>query len=439
MIIRNNHSVMALGMAILCLLSAGDLAAQTVDTKAFPRIMSMNIGAKNYDDPKYLDALSRPDVVILGFYPGWRGKEKKVSMGTVVQAIKQRNPGSLIGQYTVLSETQDSRDRTNADTDKGNKLDRGGWWLLDAQGKRVQWTEKYNAFETNVTQWTKPDENGLRYPEWLARRDYSTYFRPELGFDIWYFDNALSKPAVKTADWNRDGKNDANDDPEIAIAHRAGHVAEWQQAHELRPDMSLMGNSDDLSSSEFSGKLHGAFMEGLMGKSYSMERWQGWEKMMLRYHKTMKHTAPPHIVGFNVWGRDDDYQQMRYGLTSCLLDDGYFSYTDETVGYSSVPWFDEYDVDLGMPVDPPSLLPWENGVYRRTYEKGVVLVNPGLLPRTVAMEEGFRRIKGDQAPEVNDGSDVKSITLGGKDGIILAKSFKSPLMSPMSPKNLRVH
>ena len=84
-IIRNIQSFIALGMATLCLLSAGDLAAQAVDKRSFPRIMGMNIGAKNYDDPKYLDALSRPDVLILGFHalghPGWRGREKQQAGG----------------------------------------------------------------------------------------------------------------------------------------------------------------------------------------------------------------------------------------------------------------------------------------------------------------------------------------------------------------------
>lgn len=421
-IIRNIHSVMALGIAILYLLSAGDLAAQAGGKKGFPRIMGMNIGAKNYDDPKYLDALSHPDVVILGFYPGWRGKDGKALMGAVVQAIKQRNPWSLIGQYTILSETQDSGDRTSADTDKGKKLDREGWWLLDAKRKRVQWTDKYTAFEANISEWTKPDENGLRYPEWLARRDYDIYFRPTPGFDIWYFDNALSKPAVKTADWNRDGMNDANDDPEIVRAHRAGHVAEWRQAHELRPDMVLMGNSDDLSSAEFSGKLHGAFLEALIGKSWSMERWKGWEKMMLRYHSAITHTARPHIVGFNVWGRDDDYQQMRYGLASCLLDDGYFSYTDPKSGYSSVPWFDEFDLDLGSPLDPSQTEPWEQGVYRRVFQKGMVLVNPGFFSKTVRIEQGYRHFEGTQAREVNNGKPVANITLPPKDGIVLIRN-----------------
>jgi hypothetical protein len=421
MIIRNIYSIITLSIAILYLLGVDHLGAQAAEKISFPRIMGMNIGAKNYDDPKYLDALSRPSVVILGFYPGWRGKDGNVLMETVVKAIKQRNPASLVGQYTILSETQGSGNRRSADTDKGKKLDREGWWLLNGRGNQVQWTDKYDAFETNITQWTKPDENGLRYPEWVARRDYNTYFRPELGFDIWYFDNALSKPAVETADWNRDGTDDASDDPEIMRGHRAGHVAEWRLAHELRPDMYLMGNTDDLSSSEFSGKLQGAFLEALIGKSWSMERWKGWEKMMLRYHTTMKHTASPHIVGFNVWGRDDDYQKMRYGLASCLLGNGYFSYTDLKVGYSSVLWFDEFDVDLGSPVDPSQVEPWEQGVYRRRFEHGLALVNPGFLPKTVPIDAGYRRIKGKQAPDVNDGMAVSSITLRGKDGIILLK------------------
>lgn len=254
-----------------------------------------------------------------------------------------------------------------------------------------------------------------------AGSDYNIYFRSIPGFDIWYFDNALSKPAVKIADWNRDGKSDENDDPEILRAHRAGHVAEWGQAHELRPDMFLMGNTDDLSSSEFSGKLQGAFLEALIGKSWSMERRKGWEEMMLRYHTTMKHTASPHIVGFNIWGRKEDFQRMRYGLTSCLLNDGYFSYTDEAVGYSSAVWFDEYDVDLGNPVDLPSVQPWRNGVYRRGFAKGMVLVNPGFLSKTIPIEAGYRHIKGNQAPDVNDGAAISSITLRGKDGIILLK------------------
>ena len=39
----------------------------------YPKLMGMNIGAKNYHEPAYQDALSRLDFVVLGVYPGWRG------------------------------------------------------------------------------------------------------------------------------------------------------------------------------------------------------------------------------------------------------------------------------------------------------------------------------------------------------------------------------
>jgi hypothetical protein len=410
-----------IGIALLVIFGGWEMSAYAAASQGFPLIMAMNIGKKNYDDPEYLAALSRPKVVILGFYPGWRGKDGRMSMRNVVQAIKQRNPGSLIGQYTILSETQDSLDRTSADTDKGKKLDREGWWLLDANGKRVQWTEKYGAFETNVAQWTKPDENGLRYSEWLARRDHSIYFNPVPEFDIWFFDNALSRPAVKMADWDGDGKDDSRDDLRIAAGYRRGHATHWEAARLLYPKALHIGNAEDVSSPEYSGKLQGVFMEAVIGASWSTERRSGWEAMLERYRSAMKHTAAPHIVGFNVHGEKGDYQRMRYGLTSCLLDNGFFSYTDEKVGYSSVVWFDEYDVDLGLPIDPPSTRSWVNGVYRRNYQKGAVLLNPGVLPKTVVIEVGYRRMKGSQAPTVNDGAAVTSITLRGKDGIILVK------------------
>ena len=435
MIICINRVVLAVSFTILCFFDANELFAKAVAQKHFPLIMSMNIGAKNYDDPTYLAALSRPDVVILGFYPGWRGKDGHTSMREVVQAIKRSNQNVLVGQYTILSETYDPYDMRYADKDKSLKVEAERWWLRNAFNMRVQWTDLHDAWDINITPWTKPDSDGKRYPEWLAERDSNVYFKAVPEFDIWYFDNVLSKPPVKVADWNMDGKDDYSNDPVISEAHRKGNLSEWQRARELHPTVLFMGNTDDLSSPEYSGRLQGAFMEAVIGASWSMERWKGWEALMERYRLSMKHTASPHIVGFNVHGKNDDYQKMRYGLASCLMDDGYFSYTDEAVGYSSVPWFDEYDIDLGVPVDSPSPLPWENGVYRRTYEKGVVLVNPGLLSKTVTIERGYRRIKGNQAPELNDGSDVISITLGGKEGIILTKSFQS---LPISPKNQRI-
>jgi len=407
---------------IIAAIGVSEVWAAGIEGHGYPRIMSVNIGRPTYyDTPEYQAALSKPHIVILGFWEGWGKSKKNMSERDVVRRLKELNPKLLVGQYTILNEWKDIDDPSNTRPEVSRKLDRENWWLHDGDGKRVRWTDKYRAWDTNITIWSKPDRNGDRYPQWLAEKNYKDFFLPVPDFDIWYFDNSLSRPPVKEADWDGDGRDDSRNDSRIAAAYRQGNVAHWEAARRLHPQAIFMGNSDDVSSLEYSGKLQSVFMEAVIGASWSVERLKGWEAVMERYRSAMEHTAKPHIVGFNVHGKIDDYQRMRYGLTSCLLDDGYFSYTDEHVGYGSVPWFDEYDVDLGMPIELPVNRPRPDGVYSRKFERGLVLVNPGLFPKSVVIEGGYRRIKGEQALRINDGSRVTSITLSGKDGIVLLR------------------
>ena len=83
--------------------------------------------------------------------------------------------------------------------------------------------------------------------------------------------------------------------------------------------------------------------------------------------------------------------------------------------------FDEYDVRLGKALDPPQTDAWSNGVYRRRYERAMVLVNPDVTPRTVAPGPGWRRFKGQQAPTVNSGQAAEEVTLAPRDAIVLVK------------------
>src|SRR5690242_924834 len=67
----------------------------------FPRLMGMNIGTKNYDDPEYQKDLARMDVVILGFYRGWQpagyAPSATLAMRKAVRALKALNPRILVG------------------------------------------------------------------------------------------------------------------------------------------------------------------------------------------------------------------------------------------------------------------------------------------------------------------------------------------------------
>jgi hypothetical protein len=409
--------------ALLALGTGSRVASAEVATTTFPRLMGMNIGAKNYQDPDYQKQLARMDVVILGFHRGWQpdgyAPTATLAMRKVAKAIKALNPKILVGQYTILNEAYDDPNN-KADQDKRDKLYASKWWLLNAAGRKVQWTSQYRTWEVNLTTWSHADANGERWPQWVAEREHAVFFRDIPEFDIVFLDG-VGAPRV-TADWNLDGKNDDRSDPGILAAHYAGHLAEWDRLRELAPKRLLIGNTDnELDNAQWRGQLDGAFLEAQMGWSWSLETRAGWGKMMERYRAVLQNTKAPKIVGFNVQGSPADYRFFRYAYTSCLLDDGYFSFTDKFREYSSVPWFDEYDHKLGNALAGPPTAAWSQGVWRRDFQNGVALINPTTSAKTVKLEPGLRRLAGNQDPAVNNGSAIGQVTLDAKDGIVLRR------------------
>ena len=404
---------------LLALFSVALCSAVAVAEPQFPRLFGMNIGNKNYDDAAYQKQLARLDIVILGFYRGWQ-PVAGYRAADAVRDIRAENPNLLLGQYTILNEARDVLGDA-AKRDVVTKITQSDWWLRNARGKRVQWTRRYSAWEVNFTRWAKPDSNGERYPQWSAQRDYKVFFKHIPQLSIWYTDNVMYRPRVR-ADWNGDGIKDSPDAPHVLASWRQGYRDWWDSIREVAPERLIIGNVDsDLSQPEFSGQLDGAFLEALMGKPWSLERKKGWSAMMERYRAVEANLRGPRIVAFNVWGDPEEYQFFRYAFTSCLMRNGYFSFTDESRGYSSVPWFDEYDLKLGRATTPPPARPWVKSVWRRDFEHGVVLVNPGGEAVKVTLEAGWRHIRGRQAPELNSGRPVTGVVIPPRDGVVLER------------------
>ena len=119
----------------------------------------------------------------------------------------------------------------------------------------------------------------------------------------------------------------------------------------------------------------------------------------------------PKWVGFNIAGRHDDYRFFRYGFTSCLLGDGYFSFTDDKAGYSR--WCGSTSTTSASARRPSRRLaaPGRTASRRCAYQDALVLVNPNAAAHTVTVEAGWRTFKGQQASDVNTGLAARDVML----------------------------
>lgn len=429
--------------AALLLLSTAAIAA---DKPPFPRLAGVNNGGDhNYDDSAYQAQLAKLNFSILGYWVGWEKSHGGMTMEQVVRNIHAINPQSKVFLYENSMEASSGHATQMAVFDK---VDQMKWWayargsggepLLSPYGAR---TGQENNL-VNTTLFTPRDSSGYQYWEWHARWVVQQYYKPNPSIAGFFEDNVYWRPRVDV-DWNRDGVTDLKTSPEAGRWLREGYRKRFELLRQLMPGKLLIGNVADWGAKaavvpELQGVLNGGLMEGLLGASYSPEKWGSWTEMMRWYRKTMAAIGEPKLVAFHQMGSQTDYQALRYGLASCLMDDAYFAFNDAAAGYGSVAWFDEYNAKLGQAVAPPSTAPWQNGVYRRNFENGIALVNPrGNGPVEVVLEEDFKRIAGKQAPTVNNGQLTRKVKLNDRDGIILLRVKSQAL--PSAPKLIAVN
>ena len=405
----------------------------------FPRLGNTFIGAPQaYEDSAYQSQLARLDVVILGAWPGWRGYSGSVTtLERAVGAIKSLSPSVRVFQYVIL-EAIGQGQGAGVFKEPFDKINAMNWWTYakGASGSRVlgAWQGSDGPFyEINLTDFAPTDSNGDRWPDWYAKWAVRTYVTPSPSLDGLYTDNVTSgKPeASSDGDWNRDGVTDSAASVTTQTWYRQGYLRLFADLRALMPGKMLIGNlanwgepAADLTT--ISGKLNGGIIEGMIGMSWSPETWAGWSATLKRYRKTMVATAAPQLVIFHQLGIPTDYQGMRYGLTTCLMDNGYYGFSSTASSadgdYHTVVWFDEFDANLGQATSPPPTAAWQNGVWRRDFQNGIALVNPkGNGAQTITLEGDFKKLAGKQAPKVNTGQLARAITLQDRDGIVLLR------------------
>jgi hypothetical protein len=432
-----------MGLAALAIIAAlaASASALAFTPPPFPRIGGVQIGAPfNYNDPSYQAALAKQSVMVLNYWPGFvPGGE---SMESVVKAIKAINPNALVFLYTQ-SDYQNPYGADDAMSAYRDQLNSMKWWLYSGPGlaNPVPTQGSSTWYTVNNSPYTPKDSSGDDSIDWITKWYVSNYYSAVPDIDGLYMDNVFVKPNV-AGDWYDNGVVLQPSDPQAQAAIQAGYERWFSLVRQLMPGKYQIGNIAEWGQSGpvpsgYQGMADGGVLEGMLGASWSVETWAGWQAMMTQYTTAMAALTGPKLAIFNQWGNPTDYQSFRYGFASCLMNDAYYSFTDASKGYSGVVWFDEYNANLGQPVSPPPTAAWQNGVWRRDFTNGIALVNPkGNGPQTVQLGGTFVRIQGSQDPSVNNGQKVTSVTLQDRDGLILLR--ESPVEQPKAPTGVSI-
>jgi hypothetical protein len=409
----------------------------------FPRVGGIQIGSPfNYQDPTYEANLAKQSIMVLADYPTMA--PGGMAMQQAVSNIKAKNPNALV--FTYVNANQLRPDQALGTTSWGpfrTQINSMKWWLYSDKSLSQFVNSGFGTAgdnAINMTLFTPKDSSGNTAIDWMTRFFVNTYSKPAPAIDGFFMDNVFWRPYID-GDWNRDGVVDSQTNPTVQSWLRQGYARYFSLVKTLMPGKYQLGNIGDWGNpsstlTEYQGMVNGGVLEAFIGKSWSVETWAGWANMLAQYRKVMSASAAPKLVIFNQWGSSTDYQGMRYGLGTCLLDDGYYSFTDTSAGYYGVVWFDELDQSLGAAQAAPTAA-WQKGVWRRDFDNGIVLVNPkGNGPQTVTLETSYLKIKGTQDPATNSGQTVTTVTLKDRDGIMLLRP--NPVTRPATPTGFSV-
>lgn len=299
--------------------------------------------------------------------------------------------------------------------------------------------------------------------------------------DGFFSDNIFWEPRTwpgELADWNRDGIEESNSNNTTRLALRTGQKAYadyWRST--VMPGAPHGGNLSDYDASQGGGMYADgwildttnltpldadAFDWGL--NEYLIDRGDniGQPDSPRAFSKEWQTRDPANgLIGFwytrnmlkmshQVTGRPDlwvhssrdiaadnttaDWQRVRFAgamvwlFSDGALDDRCMSRWDDG-GYAGFP--DEYTNAgqsghwLGAALETPQWTAWDvaNGVYRRRFTNGWVLINPrNNGAKTVALGQSMRKIAGRSGHSnttINNGATVTSVTLQDRDAIFL--------------------
>jgi len=355
--------------------------------------------------------LAKWDVVVLDMELQYRSP-------SLLRKMREWNPNIILLVYITPQEI-----RTDAATGWSQMRRRlaagisNKWYLQDKKGANLSWWQGTHLL--NVTN-SSPKVQGKSWNEYLTGFVADELLASGL-WDGVFYDNAwdnITWFAGNDIDLSGNGQIDGF----LNEKWVDGMKFIYNKTRELTNDKYIIvGNNNN---STYSGELN-----GMMFENFPDGNWGNNMKNYESYYKKLLPNSKISIVNSNTGntGKSSDYKTMRFGITSTLLENGYYSFDHGDKDHGQLWWYDEYDVNLGKALNDSESLEqknnYEDGVWKRDFENGLAIVNSSGKKETIDLGGEYEKIHGTQDSNINDGSIVSEITLNEEDGLILLKTF----------------
>ena len=386
----------------LCFSAAG--------VEGYPKIANWNY-AWGVSDSE-VQSLARWDLLIIDIEAAFYSPDQ-------LRAIKAENPKIKILAYLSCMDIRpDAADALDAGTLRqalGQTINNSNWVLKNSRGEQITWWEDY--YMLNITS-EAPVYAGDRWQDYLPRKVAQRIHSLPQVFDGVFYDNLWEDISwLGPMDINGDGIDESGESLD----------AIWQAGMKklLKNTRAELGDKYIVTGNGGVGYINQ--VNGIGFEHFPTTIYGQWVDSMIEYYYVLEN-IPLAILNTNTKNKStpDNYQKMRYGLTSALLNNGYYNFDQGDQSHTESWWYDEYSVALGKPLADayntinskyPNKL--QTGVWRRNFTNGLVLVNSTKKDQKVYFETGFEKINGVQDPAVNNGTIVGSLIVPAKDGIIL--------------------
>lgn len=365
-------------------------------------------------------SLARFDVLVLHMLAQQNSAEQ-------IRAIRRLNPGIIILVYIASEEFPiEAHKMWDSNANGLFKKQLSGitdemWLKNDSGAHLIFWGTNWML---NVTDY--PSAGGRRWTDYLS--DFVV--KELLSTNLWdgvFYDNSwydVSWLQNGQIDANRDGRNDGS--ATLDAAWRAGMSKLFRLTREKAgKTIYIVGNGDK----GYYGDINGIYFE-----SFTTAPYISWEEKMRLYKMSADTSRRPAltIVGntsAEPQASKNDFQRMRFGLTSALMENGYYGYDAGSGSHAENWWYDEYSVNLGTPTGDAVALSGSNSIYhkdvwKREFSNGLAVVNSLAESQDVDLGGEYEKIIGTQDQVVNNGGIVSKVKLKAKDGLVMLKTFQ---------------